>query len=117
MRQDHDDSTGQFLPGNRASVTAIEKRRDKSVSEYIKDKTKNGQEIINKLLIILRSKKTDVKDRVIVAKELLDRGWGKPSQHRTLDKRTIEVKVQLPADLVDDELPRKVTKGKITIVK
>lgn len=119
MSTNHDPGSGKFLPGNKVAAKAVDKKRDRSVSEIIRHETREGKELVRKLLAMMRSKDkaVTISHKIQIAQVLMDRAWGKPSQHRTLDKRTINVKVELPADLIDTELPRRVTQGSISIVK
>lgn len=55
--------------------------RPKGLSAYVHAQCgPDGKKLIDMLLELLKDPETDTKDRIAIIKELLDRGWNKPSQ-------------------------------------
>ena len=65
-----------------ASAAGKKSKRPKSFKGLILEKTSNGNEIVNMLLKIVKSKSTKVtnRDRIAAAKMLLEYSVGKPTQ-------------------------------------
>jgi hypothetical protein len=72
--KDHD-GNGRFKPGNKAARK--KKKPNQSLVSYLKQNTNDGQLLFDKLLEIIRNKKSKPKDVLDATKLLLDRGWGK----------------------------------------
>ncbi len=80
------DEKGQFATGNRASVGNSGGSTRHTIVDYVKAQTNSGKEMIDLFLAIMRGKekilgqKPSLEQKRDAAKELLDRGFGKPTQ-------------------------------------
>lgn len=66
--------------GNPGGVTSKQMRSYRELAQYIRDKTKDGREIVDVCYRIMKSSKADPKCRLLAARELFDRGFGKATQ-------------------------------------
>jgi hypothetical protein len=71
-----DPKTGRFLPGNKAGG------RTYSLVSLVRSQTKDGKELVDFMLRVLRGKEedADLKARMQAAEWLADRGFGRPVQ-------------------------------------
>lgn len=83
--------------GNPGGWGAQKLRSYRELAAYIREKTRDGRDIVDACLRVLRSKKADERAVLLAARELFDRGFGKPVQ-------TIDLNVDGPR--VERESPK-----------
>jgi len=67
-----------FKKGNK--LGKIKKKRPSPI-DIIKEKTNNGQDIVDTLVKILNNQKSGKRDKISAAKLLASYLWGAPTQH------------------------------------
>lgn len=93
-----------FVKGQSGNPGGRPKSAVTGLAAYIRKQTQDGRILVDELLRIVRKGKRE-QDRVAAARELWDRGFGKPLQQLELDANVTTMRVPSWADEELADLP------------
>jgi hypothetical protein len=90
------DAEGRFLKGHKSCTTG-RPSGSKGISQYIKDKTNNLQDLVDMAYTLLYEDKTKLNDKITLINLLLNRALGTPQQYVSTENN-LDITIGLPKE-------------------